>query len=303
MISTYPNIHALGNKWVKEILLDPVLVQEKVDGSQISFERSPDGETLRMRSKGAELNLFAPDKMFSRGVHMVREKFEQLMPGWIYRGEYLAKSKHNALAYDRVPANNIILFDIEVAPCEFLNPEAGVNEAGRLGFEYVPNLYHGKVEDVQMFRGFLDRTSVLGGVKVEGVVVKNYLRFGIDKKPLFGKFVSEAFKEAHAKEWKLTNPGIGDIIQQIIDKYRTTARWQKGVQHLREAGVLEDAPKDIAPLFKEIPADLLKEEGEEIRDVLMRWAWPKIQRGVMAGMPEWYKNELLQKQFEQEIPG
>ena len=39
-----------------------------------------------------------------------------------------------------------------------------------------------------MLRELLQTTSVLGGQKIEGVVVKSYLRF--DKKALMAKFVS-----------------------------------------------------------------------------------------------------------------
>src|SRR5437899_3064493 len=103
---SYPNVYALGHRYVTDLLLDDVIVQEKIDGSQFSFGKYTDLEGkdwMRMRSKGAEINVLAPEKMFIKAVDYVYSIFDSLTPGWTYRGEYLAKPKHNALAYDRVP--------------------------------------------------------------------------------------------------------------------------------------------------------------------------------------------------------
>ena len=79
--------------------------------------------------------------------------------------------------------------------------------------------------------------------------------------------------------------------------YKTPARWQKSVQHLKEAGQLEDSPRDIGKILKEISTDVLKECEQEIKEELFRAAWPKISRIIIAGFPEFYKSELLNKQF------
>ena len=298
---SYPKVHALGHAAVKDIMLDAVLVEEKVDGSQFSFGRflSKEGAPyLRCKSKGAELTVEAPDKMFSAGVETVKELFPDLKEGWAYRGEYLAKPKHNTLAYARIPKRHIILFDINNGQESYLTREEKEAEANRLGLEIVPVVHVGSVDTIEFFRSFLDRESILGGQKVEGVVVKNYKRFGIDGKALMGKFVSEAFKEIHGADWKERNPKSGDIIQRMIDKYRTPARWAKAVQHLREAGALEGSPRDIAKLFPEAARDIKDECGAEIREALFEWAWSDIQRGCLGGLAEWYKDELLKAQFE-----
>lgn len=297
---SYPSIYALGHRYLTELLLDPVLVEEKIDGSQFSFGvfQGEDGPYLRCRSKGCELNVIAPDNMFKRGVEFVAGIQDRLHIGWTYRAEYLAKPKHNALAYDRIPSNHVIIFDINTGHEEYLPYEAKAEEAARLGMEIVPKMYEGKIEDIQHFRTFLDTVSCLGGQKIEGVVVKNYARFGLDKKVLLGKFVSEAFKEVHAREWKAANPTQNDIVQRLIESLKTPARWNKAVQHLREAGKIEDSPRDIGLLINEIPADVEKEEVEYIKAKLFEWAWPHIRRGIVGGMPEWYKEQLLARQFE-----
>jgi hypothetical protein len=297
---SYPSIYALGHRAIEELLLDPVLVEEKIDGSQFSFARfeptdaHPTG--LWCRSKGAVLNLIAPEAMFKRACDIVNEL--PLTVGWTYRAEYLQKAKHNSLAYDRIPEKHLIIFDINTGEESYMSYEDKAKEAARLGLEIVPKMFEGMLTDVTQVRDFLDRISVLGGQKVEGVVIKNYLRFGKDKKVLMGKFVSEAFKEVHANEWKLSNPTQTDVVQTLIDRYKTPARWAKAVQHLREAGQITDSPRDIGNLMKEAQADIEKECADEIKDALYKWAIPRIRRACVHGLPEWYKEQLLALQFE-----
>ncbi len=301
---SYPSIYALGHRYVEELLLDSVLVEEKIDGSQFSFGvfEHADGKDLRCRSKGAQLNIIAPDSMFQRGVEVVKILADQLHVGWTYRAEYLMKPKHNSLAYDRIPRNHIMIFDINTGEESYLSYDEKAAESERIGLEIVPRMFEGVIADVQQFRGLLDTVSCLGGQKIEGVVIKNYQRFGRDKKVLLGKFVSEAFKETHAKEWKASNPNRSDVVEALITSLKTDARWHKAVQHLREAGKLEDSPRDIGLLMKEVPADVAKEETDYIKDKLYEWAWPQIRRGIIGGLPEWYKDRLLERQFTPEAP-
>lgn len=297
--SSYPSIYALGHRYLTDLLKDPVNVEEKVDGSQFSFGVFPvDGKLeLKCRSKGAQLNIEAPEQMFKKAVETAHNLAGKLQPGWTYRGEYLAKPKHNTLVYDRVPKDHIIIFDIAKGLESYLLYEEKQNECERLGLEVIPQIYCGYIQSAEEFRQMLDTTSILGGQKIEGVVIKNYYRFGQDKKILLGKFVSEAFKEVHNREWKASNPTQHDIVQRLIESLKTPARWNKAIQHLTEKGELEDSPRDIGKLIKEVPTDIEKEEIEFIKTKLYEWAWPHIRRGVVAGLPEWYKDELLKKQF------
>lgn len=301
----YPKIYSISHAALHDLLLDPVIVEEKVDGSQISFgvlESGACGEPqlprLLIRSKEAEIHIGEPNKMFQDGVNAIITVADQLTPGWVYRGEYLMKPKHNALAYDRIPANHIMLFDINDGLESYLSPEAKAVEAARLGFEAVPVLLQGALTSYDEFAALLERTSVLGGQKIEGIVVKNYARFGRDGKALMGKFVSEHFKEVHGGEWRKANPIGRDIITEIVASIRTPARWEKAVQHLRERGQLQGAPQDIGPLMREVSQDVLAECKEEISERLFKWAWKEIGRKVCGGLPEYYKERLARQQFE-----
>jgi hypothetical protein len=299
MIHSYPSIYAIGHKAIDDLFTGPVLVEEKVDGSQFSMGRSWDNELL-CRSKGQQIVIDAPEGMFRKAVDVAGSL--PLVPGWIYRCEYLEKPKHNTLTYGRVPASHLIIFDICPGLEEYLKPHEKKLEAERLGLECVPVLFEGLVTDFEMFKSFMARESVLGGCTVEGVVVKNYALFTMEKKIALGKYVSEGFKEKNAKDWKERNPVGRDFVQELIATYRTEARWHKAIQHLREAGQIEGSPRDIGLLMREVPSDVLKEYGDEIKEALFKHFWKDIHRGLTAGLPEWYKDELAKTAFVEAVP-
>lgn len=293
-LASYPSIYAIGHSAIAGLFDTPVLVEEKVDGSQFSFARV-NGE-LVCRSKGAVLIASAPEKMFQAGVTEVEGL--DLHDGWIYRAEYLKSPKHNTLAYSRTPSHNVILFDVTTGVETYLSRAEKEAEAKRLGLECVPCLFEGKVESVEQFKAFLERESILGGCQIEGVVVKNYALYTKEKKIALGKFVSEEFKEKHTSDWKGRNPGQADLVEILISQYRSEARWRKGIQHLRDEGKLEGSPRDIGLLMKEIPQDVFQDSSDEIMDQLFKHFWPQIQRGITKGLPEFYKSELAATAFK-----
>lgn len=301
---SYPSIFNMGHRAISGLLNREVLVEEKVDGSQFSFGYFPDTDhELRIRSKGAEQHIDAPEGMFKAAAETVKKLHADglLVPEWTYRCEYLVKPRHNALAYDRVPDRHLILFDVSAGDEIYLDYEAKAFEAHRLGLEVVPRLFQGRIDSVDQFRQFLDTVSILGGQKIEGVVVKpvGYDYFGLDKKVLLGKFVSEAFREVHKQTWRADNPTTGDVVAMLAASYQTPARWNKCVQHLRDDGTITgDSVKDIGPVMKEIPEDIKRECADDIKESLFKAFWPEIARRVRQGFPEFYKEQLLKAQFE-----
>lgn len=294
MIPSYSSIQTLGHRYLANLFNGPVVIQEKIDGSQFSFGML--NGKLCCRSKGQELHVDAPEKMFSSAVATAKRLFEagSLVDGWTYRCEYLQKPKHNTLAYLRVPAGHLVLFDICTGGENHVLPHPLRECAELLGLEPVPVFFEGNVPNFTtlFIEDFLGRESVLGGCKIEGVVVKNYNQFGPDNKILIGKFVSPEFKEVHRHEWKKTNPGPADVVQGIVANYKTSPRWCKAIQHLRERGELVNAPEDIGKLIREVQADVKNEEGAAIAQRLYEHFWPQISRGIVGGLAEWYKQRL-----------
>ena len=296
MIPAYPKIYALGHPALKDLLEGDVVVQEKVDGSQFSFGLL-DGQ-LACRSRGREIFIDAPDSMFKAGVEYVQSIQDRLVPDWIYRCEYLRVPNHNTLAYSRIPRNHLVLFDVMTGIETYADALTVQSSAVTLEIDAVPYIHQGPI-DLEKFQGFMALESFLGGQTVEGVVIKAYDRFCQKTgHVLIGKYVSEDFKEIHNASWKENNPTRKDFMAVMIGKYKTVARWEKAVFRLRDLGQLENDPRDIGKLIKEIWPDVVAECKEEIMDDMWKFFSKDLQRGVTGGLPEWYKTRLLHQQFD-----
>lgn len=305
--NAYPKIYNLGHAEVENLLRDySVVVEEKVDGSQFSFGVI-NGE-LKARSKNVEFDpyvILPSQGMFKPACETVIALYEDnlLEEGWTYRGEVLTKPKHHTLAYDRVPTGNIAIFDIAIGEERYVWSSPKAAEAEILGLEVVPLL--GEFAPGELTRdrldAMLDRESFLGGAKIEGVVVKAYGIFDSRGKTLMGKYVSEAFKEIQPGEWRKDNPTKTDVIDRIVERYRTEARWEKALHALRDHGLLEDSPRDIGKLIPYVIHDVESECKDMIAGELYSFNKRRIMGGVTQGLPEWYKQRLLDKQFAPEV--
>ncbi len=296
---SYPSIFAVGHKAARPLLdHDEVMVEEKLDGSQFSFGSF--GGELRMKSKNAPiLPEFIP-QLFAEACATVMAAQPRLPDGWTFRAEAICKPKHNILRYNRIPAGGLIVFDINVGHDDYLSYLDKAEACKKLGFEVTPMLYTGKVH-LTVMEELLQKESCLGGPKIEGVVIKPllYNLYGVDKKVLMGKYVSPDFKEAHRTEWSASNPSGKSFLDLVIADYRTTARWDKTIQHLRDENKLEGIPKDIGVLMRELSDDIDREVTEDVKERLFKHFWKDIKRGIMRGFPEHYKGTLLTQAFEE----
>jgi len=299
MIKAFPKIFAVGTDYISPIFEDEVEVTEKIDGSQFCFGKI-NGE-LFMRSKGTQQYAENPDKMFKEAVDYVVSIEEKIPDNTVLYCEYLKNPKHNVLSYSRIPRNHLICFGVADSTESFKKNYKDIAE--KLGIETVPVLYIGKVNSPQELLDFLEKESVLGGPKMEGVVVKNYNKpflLGGQPIPLMcGKYVSEAFKEVHRERWGEENTARGKF-QLFKESFRTDARWEKSIQHLAEAGQLENSPRDIGKLLGEVKKDIEEEEKENIKNYLYKEFIGEVLRTATAGLPEWYKRRLLEKGFSNE---
>ncbi len=301
IIHAFPKIFSIGQDYIADIFADEVEVTEKVDGSQWIWGRA--GGELHMRSKGKMQHPGAVDKMFTEAADYVMGL--DLPDDIVFYGEFLRKPKHNTLAYERTPKNHIALFGASTVGGTFVAEHAELAAlAESIGLEAVPLLYSGRVASVEHLHKLLEVESYLGGTTVEGVVVKNFNRpflLGGQLIPLMcGKYVSEAFKEKHVKDWNRENTSRGkwDVFR---DQYRSEARWEKAVQHLRDDGLLENAPRDIGPLIKEIQRDITEEEIDTIKAFLWSEFGGDLLRRAIHGAPEWYKQRLAETSWHEHV--
>jgi len=294
-IPPFPKIWSIGSPELEHLFKGPVEVTEKLDGSQFVFGKI-NGEIV-MRSKGKIIYPETVDKLFKPVVDNVINYWgKRTEEGIIFYGEAFNKPKHNTLNYKRTPEGNFALFGVWknnnfINNFEYLQTYAWVF----LGCDVVPCLYSGEIKNKEQLLELLEKESYLGGEKIEGVVIKNYNQLAVSafSRECFGKLVSEKFKERNHGEWKPKKEAIPDFIQA----FKTEARWEKAVQHLRELGQLENSVRDIGKLCKAVSEDIGTEEEAFAKEWLWKFYKGQIQRNAINGIAEWYKNRLLNNQF------
>ena len=291
--SAFPKAYALGHRDIKDIFLDPVEITEKVDGSQFGFGKI-NGELI-VRSKGTLILPSMVDKLFKPAVDYVLTIQEIIPDNTMFYAETLSKPKHNTIKYDRVPLNNIALFGVKTTTGFCNSYHVLTSFAENLDIDVVPLIYFGKA-DPDMVIDLLNLMSFLGGAKIEGVVVKNYnANF---QSMLTGKFVSEEFKEVHQRQGRVKGTK-SQKWEAFKDSFRTEARWNKAVQHLKEHGDLRWSPKDIGSLMREVHNDIWEEELDLITEWLLKHFGKELKGHAVYGLPEWYKKQLLMGDFNE----
>lgn len=300
--AAFPKILHIGDMHIQSLFDGPVEITEKVDGSQLGFGKV-DGR-LFVRSKGKEQDLDNPDKMFIEAVEFVKTIEYKIPDNYTFYGEYLQRPKHNTLAYDRIPNNHIALFGVcGSVTREHFGMDIIIDWAAKFGVDTVPLLFQGECTPEFVLGLVKERVSYLGGQKIEGVVVKAYKPWTyLGQIPLTimsGKYVTEEFKEVRSKNWKKEHTGKGKL-EVAMDNYKSEARWNKAIQHLRDNGELTESPKDIGPLIKEIKRDIAEEEKENIKEQLWEIFGDRFLAAGMDGFPQYYKEKLVLGEVNEE---
>lgn len=311
-ISAFPKVFQMADKHVTGIWDGEIEITEKLDGSQFVFGTVDGG--FYMRSKGAMIydkdhwvrEISTSDIFWMATDHALNlYQKGRIHEGHVFYCETISKPRHNVLTYDEIPRHGLALFGwtIDGEPMQYASLELA---ASTLDIGIANLLYHGTVPDdvdkLAWVLHFLDEQSDLGGPNIEGVVLKAYREYfvGGQLMPIMSaKYVSEAFKEVHRKDWNRNNSSGGKW-NEYKDSFNTEARWNKAIQHLRDDGLLIGEPKDIGALIKEINRDITEEEKENI----MRWLWDhfhkEILRTATRGFPEYYKRMLLEESLNAE---
>lgn len=304
-IPNYPKVVAFGTNGTDEVLNGTVRIDEKVDGSQFGFGLEAPGGDVLFRSHGAQIYIESCPSTFKLVVDHVlahqgwlRSFSADSYPIYFY-GEAITKPKHNVLTYMTVPQGSVVLFDALVGG-KWVNTRCLEYSACGMDITFIPPLFEGEITKdslMTLFEGIGDRVSALGGTAPEGLVVKNYSKYmniGGNVWPIMVKLVRQQYKEKHAREWA-SQTGKAPI-QSLVESFKgDEARWNKAIMHLREQGVLENSPRDIGKLIAYVQQDMMDEEKEAIKGKLWQLYSRDFQRASVAGLAEFYKNQLAQE--------
>lgn len=299
----FPRIQAVHKPEAVGYKEGPIIVEEKVDGSQIRIEIDDQGAISVGSHNVDNIHIGASDG-FAKAIDTANKVFKNMKatPGEkiVIFGEFLSKPKQNTIPYARVPNWNIVIFDVMVNGY-YLDREAKEVFVYQLGMiEIVPLLWKGEGQDFtdEIREQLLKTKSFLGHQagydKIEGMVIKNYGKLfdprfrNLEGKHMVVKIVNESFQEKH----KVENPTQTGRIEELINSLCTKARWNKSIQHLREDGKLKDHMRDLALIVPAVIQDIQEEEEEAIKEELFKVFMPKIKASCTRGLPEHYMKVL-----------
>ena len=307
-IGSYPKIVSILDEKIRDIFGKEVIITEKIDGSQFGWGSV--NEQLYYRSKNVVLSdQENPEGLFGEAIGTI-SKFDKPEKLDVFRwkrdfvlyAEYLKKPKHNILSYDRIPLNHLVLFGgmrNSIQGNKYLNRSTLEAFAKLLKVDIVPILYQGILKNIEMLDKLLETESYLGGSKIEGLVIecRDYVPERMPWMPFaLAKYVSEKFKEKHQTNLKSEKKDLDKILELC---YKSIARYEKGVQHLRENGMLENSVTDIGAIIKEVRKDFIEEEGAEVKQMIAEFYINKhmkrLLKTITCEIPDWYKNKLKEE--------
>ena len=296
---SYQKILHLGDPHLEALLHGPIVIQEKVDGSQFRWLKV-DGE-LRFGSHHVNFGPeHPPDKLFRAAVEHLEVNKDYISEGVVFFAEVLDKPKHNTIVYEHIPTNHIMLFDAYDLDRQCWCDVRLLHSFTRfLGID-PPNVLSegdGETYTLDTIEKILATQSYLGGAVIEGVVVKNYTQPSADRFHQIGfcagKMVRASFREENKQNWQ----GAGSIVDQIVGRYHTEARFEKAYVHARDAGELEYSMRDMVPLIGWMDVDI----EEEVKGAAMEMFWADARRDIekrlKSGMAEWLKAKQMERQF------
>lgn len=272
-----------------------VIIQEKVDGSQLSI-CNVDGK-LRFFNKSKEIS--AQTKPFLNSYFSLVDKPQLFRKGYMYHGEAMNSVQPNTIRYEREPTYFWIIYEVVQEDGTSLYPEQIEELLEGTGLEYIKPVYDNidqvdttEVDYVEMANNYVEEItkgnvqSILGS-RPEGVVLKamNRIRNGKRVNTRY-KFVRTEFSEMNrSRKRRLPQLPDAEITQGIGAVYNVKARFQKGVQHLQERGKWKDVVKrNQTALIEELDADLLKEYTDDIKTMLFIRFWPQICKAARSDL-------------------
>jgi len=302
----FPRIQAVHKPEAVGFKEGHIIVEEKVDGSQVRFEIDDKGE-ISVGSHNIDNIHIGVSDGFGKAIETANKVFSGMKadPGEkiVIFGEYLSKPKQNTISYARTPNWNVVIFDV-IFNGYYLDREEKERFVLNLGMiEVVPLLWKGKGEDFtdEIREQLLKTKSFLGHQegydKIEGIVIKNYGKLfdprfrNLEGHHMVVKIVNPSFQEKH----KVENPGQHDKLEELVNSLNSEARWKKSIQHLREDGKLMDHMRDLALIVPAVVQDIEEEETEAIKEELFKIIMPKIKQKCTRGLPKFYMKVLEER--------
>lgn len=256
---TYPKIHRLGKEETDGILVGECVIQEKIDGANVSIWF--DGK-LRFGSRSQEItdredsfNGFREFVLNDKGI----ERFFKERPKSRIYGEWLVP---HTVHYNELAYRKMYVFDIQ-NEFDDLVIRMSQNEVKTLCAEYgfnFPEIFDTVVNPtVEHIQSFVGKTTL--GEKGEGVVIKNMDFVNAFGDRQYAKLVSQEFLEENSMVFGGNNKYADNYYEMwVVNKFMTLERVKKIMQKIQPLVEHRLDMEDTARIINTAYHDLIIEE-------------------------------------------
>lgn len=188
----------LSSEQVSELLAHPVLVEEKIDGANLGFSVSSDGE-IRIQSRGQYLQqpYIGQFRKLTGWLQIYRDKlFDILGEDLILFGEWCA-ARHS-ITYDRLPGWFIVFDVYDRKMQKFWNATRRDAISSRIGLPVVARINQGRVTLDSLKKMMLSCSSAYYEGPVEGLIVRRESQRWLEER---AKLVRPDFTQAITDHW------------------------------------------------------------------------------------------------------
>lgn len=272
----YPKIHRLGKEETDGILDQPVTVQEKIDGANISIFMHEGkvrcGSRTRMLAEDESFNGFVEAVQANKAIHDFLHENEDV----ILYGEWLVR---HTISYPETAYKKIYLFDIYDTTLEEFLPQYLVAQgASELGLQFPFVFSDNQQLTEEQIREFVGKSDIAPAG--EGVVIKNPLFKNQFGDHCYAKIVTEKFKESNAITFGGNNKHSDSYHEMyVVNKYATLGRVQKIMQKLQSETDHRLDMKETPQIAGRCLHDMITEEAWEIFNKV-----PKLDNKKLKGL-------------------
>ena len=275
---SYMDIQAFKNKFVDGFNKgDYIIIQEKIDGANASFQYDSETNTIQAFSRKQILGL-------SNNLRGFWEWTQQQLNVQEYSdfshirvfGEWLVS---HSVPYPQDKYSKFYCYDLYDTETQKYYPQNVVKSfCTNKNLIYVPVLYDGEFQSWEHCLSFVGQTQ-LGGEYGEGIVIKNMTRLNDtnNRLPFYTKIVGEKFQEkADRKIKKPLDPNelaLREYNANLVESVVTEARVIKILHKFIDEGILRSDwdETDMGTIAKNINSavyyDCVKEENDIVLEV------------------------------------
>lgn len=294
-LTRYQHVERLGNQECDGILNGEVIVQEKLDGANLTICRDPETGSVVVCTRNQVVLGPECEKDFQGAAEYAKSNaaINHLLHSeegrwWILRGEWLVR---HSIAYPTDVQRKFYLFDVEQwnvdqdgESMSYLHPDVWQPVARSHGILIAPEVCRVLNPTVEQLGEMATGDSLLApGVPREGVVIKNYSFVNCFGRTAWGKLVCSDFKAKHRAVFGATR---NDTWDERFAALATPEFVLKTIHSIEDALerrlVISDMPRVLETVWRDLVTEEIYNFSKKHRGLVIDFNKAKRATGIAA---------------------